>query len=83
MVVGEILDDEELLHISIKGLPKDFNVFRSKIHTKSTQLSFDELTTMLNAKEESMNNRGRGNNKRGGKCSTSQSPSFNPFSHYS
>ena len=54
-VVGVILDDEELLHISIKGLPKEFNAFRSKICTRSTQLSFDELTTMLNAEEESMN----------------------------
>ena len=54
-VVGVILDDEELLHISIKGLPKEFNAFRSEICTRSTQLSFDELTTMLNAEEESMN----------------------------
>lgn len=36
MVVGVILDDEELLHISIKGLPKEFNAFRSEIHTRST-----------------------------------------------
>lgn len=55
MVVGVILDDEELLHISIKGLPKEFNAFRSEIRTRSTQLSFDRLTTMLNAEEESMN----------------------------
>ena len=55
MVVGVILDDEELLNISIKGLPKEFNTFRSKICIRSTQLSFDELTTLLNAKEESMN----------------------------
>ena len=55
MVVGVILDDEELLHISIKGLLKEFNAFRSEIRTRSTQLSFDRLTTMLNAEEESMN----------------------------
>ena len=55
MVVGVILDDEELLHISIKGLPKEFNAFRSEICTRSTQLSFDRLTTMLNVEEESMN----------------------------
>lgn len=55
MVVGVILDDEELLHISIKGLPKEFNASRSEIRTRSTQLSFDRLTTMLNVEEESMN----------------------------
>ena len=36
MVVGVILDDEELLHISIKGLPKEFNASRSEIRTRST-----------------------------------------------
>jgi len=55
MAVGVILDDEELLHIEIKGLPKEYNAFRSAIRTRSTTLSFDELATMLNAKEESLN----------------------------
>ena len=55
MAVGVILDDEELLHIALKCLPKDYNAFRSAIRTKITQLSFDELTTLLNAKEESLN----------------------------
>ena len=55
LVVGVIVDDEELLHIAIKGLPKKYNAFRSAIRTRSTQLSFDELSTMLNAEEESLN----------------------------
>ena len=55
LVVGVIVDDEELLHIAIKGLPKEYNAFRSAIRTRSTQLSFDELSTMLNAEEESLN----------------------------
>lgn len=50
-----IIDDEELLHITIKGLLKEYNAFKSAIRTKSTQLSFDELSTMLNAEEESLN----------------------------
>ena len=50
-----ISNDEKLLHITIKGLPKEYNAFRSGIRTKSTQLSFDELLTMLNAEEESLN----------------------------
>ena len=55
LVVGVIVDDEELLHIAIKGLPKEYNAFRSAIRTRSTQLSFDELSTMLNVEEESLN----------------------------
>ena len=52
MAVGILLDDEELLHVAIKGLPKEFNAFRSAIRTRSTKLSFDELTTLLNAEED-------------------------------
>ena len=50
-----IIDDEELLHIAIKGLPGKYNAFRSAIRTRSTKLSFDELSTMLSAEEESLN----------------------------
>ena len=55
LAVGVIIDDEEFLQITIKGLPKEYNAFKSAIRTKSTQLSFDELSTMLNAKEKSLN----------------------------
>ena len=55
LAVGVAIDDEELLHITLKGLPKDFNAFRLTIQTRSTKLSFDELSTMLNAEEESLN----------------------------
>lgn len=55
LAVGVIIDDEELLQITIKGLPKEYNAFRSAIRTRSTQLSFDELSTMLNAEEKSFN----------------------------
>ena len=57
MAVGILVDDEELLHIALKGLSKYFNSFRSTIYTRSTQLTFDELTTLLNAKEESFTER--------------------------
>ena len=33
LVVGVIVDDEELLHIAIKGLPKEYNAFRFGIRT--------------------------------------------------
>ena len=52
IAIGILLDDEELLHVAIKGLPKEFNAFRSAIRTRSTKLSFDELTTLLNAEED-------------------------------
>lgn len=55
LAIGVIVDDEESLHIAIKGLPKDYNAFRSAVRTRSTQLSIDELATMLNAEEESLN----------------------------
>ena len=55
MAVGIFLDDEELLHMAIKGLPREFSTFRSAIRTRSTKLSFYELATMLNAEEESLN----------------------------
>ena len=55
LIVGVIIDNEELFHITIKGLPEEYNTFRSAIRTRSTQFSFDELSTMLNAKEESLN----------------------------
>ena len=54
LAIGVAIDDEELLHITLRGLPKDFNAFRSTIQTRSTKLSFDELSTMLNAEEESL-----------------------------
>ena len=55
MAVGVLLDDEELLHVAIKGFPKEFSASRSTIKTKSTKISFDELATLLNAEEESLN----------------------------
>ena len=55
LAVGVIIDDEELLQITIKGQPKEYNAFRSAIRTRSTQLSFDELSTMLNAEKKSLN----------------------------
>ena len=55
LAIGVIMDDEESLHIAIKGLPKDYNAFRSAVRTRSTQLSIDELATMLNTEEESLN----------------------------
>ena len=55
MVVGVLLNDKELLHVAIKGLPREFSAFKLAIRSRSTKLSFDELATMLNAEKESLN----------------------------
>ena len=55
MVVGVLLNDKELLNVAIKGLPREFSAFKLAIRSRSTKLSFDELATMLNAEEESLN----------------------------
>ena len=54
MAVGILVDEEELLHIALKGLSKDFNSFRPTIHTRSAQLTFDELNTLFTVEEESL-----------------------------
>ena len=38
LAVRVIVNGEELLHTAIKGLPKEYNAFRSTIRTRSTQL---------------------------------------------
>ena len=55
LAVGVIMDDEELLHITLKGLLKEYNAFRSTIRTRSTHVSFNELSTMFNVEDESLN----------------------------
>nr|POE68659.1 flavin-containing monooxygenase fmo gs-ox1 [Quercus suber] len=52
---SHVMNLNELLHITLKGLPKEYNAFRSAIRTRSTHVSFNDLSTMLNAKEESLN----------------------------
>ena len=46
-----ILDDEELLHIALDGLPSEHDSFSSAIRTCSDVLSVEELNTLLNAGE--------------------------------
>ena len=53
-VVSVFLDDEELLHIALDGLPLAFNSFSSAIRTRSDVLSVEELNTLLNAKERAI-----------------------------
>ena len=49
--VSVFLDDEELLHITIDGLPSKYDSFSSAIWTRSDVLSIEELNILLNAEE--------------------------------
>ncbi|KAL0003958.1 hypothetical protein SO802_011519 [Lithocarpus litseifolius] len=56
-VVSIFLDDEELLHIALGGLPTKYDSFSSGIRTRSDVLSIEELKTLLNAKEREIKKR--------------------------
>ena len=56
-VVSIILDDEELLHVALDGLPSEYASFSSAIRTRSDVLSVEELNTLLNAKERAIKKR--------------------------
>ena len=51
VVVLVFLDDEELLHIALNGLPPKYDSFSSAIRTHSDVLSVEEINTLLNTKE--------------------------------
>ena len=53
-VVLVILDDEELLHVALDGLPSKYASFSSAIRTRSDVLSVEEFNTLLNAKERAI-----------------------------
>ena len=49
--VSVFLDDEELLHIALDGLPSEYDSFNFAIRTRSDVLSIEELNTLLNSEE--------------------------------
>ena len=52
--VGVIMEDEELLHIVLDGLPQNFYHFCSAMRTRSDDVSFEQLLVLLTAKEKSL-----------------------------
>ena len=60
IVVSVILDDEELLHVALDGLPSEYDSFSSAIKTRSDVLSIEELNTLLNAEERVIKKRSNG-----------------------
>ena len=45
------VDDEELLHIILDGLPSEYDSISSAIRTRSDVFSVEELNVLLNAEE--------------------------------
>ena len=54
--VGVEIDDEELLHVVMKGLPPEYDAFCSAMRTKDRSISCEELHVMLTSEEESKKN---------------------------
>uniref|UniRef100_A0A2N9EUK7 Integrase catalytic domain-containing protein n=1 Tax=Fagus sylvatica TaxID=28930 RepID=A0A2N9EUK7_FAGSY len=52
--VGVHSDPEELLHVILKGLPKEFAPFASAIRTRDGILSLEKLSVLLQTEEQSM-----------------------------
>uniref|UniRef100_A0A2N9HVF5 Reverse transcriptase Ty1/copia-type domain-containing protein n=1 Tax=Fagus sylvatica TaxID=28930 RepID=A0A2N9HVF5_FAGSY len=52
--VGVLVDNEELLHMVLKGLPKEFSSFASAIRTRDDTISFEKLSVLLQTEEQSM-----------------------------
>uniref|UniRef100_A0A2N9FSD8 Integrase catalytic domain-containing protein n=1 Tax=Fagus sylvatica TaxID=28930 RepID=A0A2N9FSD8_FAGSY len=52
--VGVQSDPEELLHVILKGLPKEYAPFASAIRTRDGVLSLEKLSVLLQTEEQSM-----------------------------
>ena len=47
IAVGILIDNEELLHIILKGLPREYSPFSSAIRTRNDLVSFEEIMVLL------------------------------------
>uniref|UniRef100_A0A2N9H2J2 non-specific serine/threonine protein kinase n=1 Tax=Fagus sylvatica TaxID=28930 RepID=A0A2N9H2J2_FAGSY len=50
--VGIHIDDEEILHIVLQGLPSEFHSFTSAMLTKNEAVKYEELHTLLKTEED-------------------------------
>ena len=55
-VVSIEIDDEEILHILLKGPPKEYLPFCSAMRTRNEPTNFDDLHIVLISKEYSIKN---------------------------
>ena len=54
--VGVEVDDDEPLHVVLKGLPPEYDAFCYAMHTKDRSISCEELHVLLTFEEESKKN---------------------------
>ena len=54
VAVGILIDNEELLHIILKGLPREYGPFCSAIRTRNEPVSFEEIMVLLQTEELSL-----------------------------
>jgi len=52
--VGVVVDNEELICIVLRGLPREFAHFYSAIRTRSDPISYEKLAIMLQSEEQAM-----------------------------
>jgi hypothetical protein len=50
--VGVLIDDGEILHIVLQGLPSDFHSFTFAMLTKNEAVQFEELHTLMKTEED-------------------------------
>uniref|UniRef100_A0A2N9JAW9 Retrovirus-related Pol polyprotein from transposon TNT 1-94-like beta-barrel domain-containing protein n=1 Tax=Fagus sylvatica TaxID=28930 RepID=A0A2N9JAW9_FAGSY len=50
--VGVLIDDEEILHLVLQGLPSEFHSFTSAMLTKNEAVHFEELHTLMKTEED-------------------------------
>ena len=55
--VSVVLDDEDLLHVALDGLPLEYDSFSSAIRTRSDVISIEEINILLNAEERAIRKR--------------------------
>jgi transposase InsO family protein len=53
VAVGTLIDNEELLHIILKGLPREYGPFCSAIRTRNEPVTFEEIMVLLQTEEHS------------------------------
>nr|XP_023913981.1 uncharacterized protein LOC112025541 [Quercus suber] len=54
LAVGVVVDNEELICIVLRGLPRDFAQFCSAIRTRSDPISYEQLAIMLQNEEQAI-----------------------------
>ena len=54
LLVGVVVDNEKLLCIVLRGLPREFAHFCSAIRTRSGPITYEQLAIMLHSEEQAM-----------------------------